>query len=227
MLAAMDEAIGQIVDAVEQKGLRKNTLFVFTSDNGGPQPGTVTSNGNLRAGKGTVYEGGVRVAACACWDGQIKAGTTVGQPVHIVDWYPTLVNLAGAKLEQKLPLDGMDVWATLTEGKPSPHKEILINAAPGGGAIRMGDWKLVVHSGGDDPDGQPAAKKKKTPMTGEELYNLADDRSEKKNLAKEMPEKVKELRARYDFYAKEAVPPKAKPKPKDFVSPRVWGEKDN
>jgi arylsulfatase A-like enzyme len=226
MLAAMDEAIGQIIEAVEKKGLRKNTLFVFTSDNGGPQPGNVTNNGSLRAGKGTVYEGGVRVAACAAWDGHIKPGSTVNEPLHIVDWYPTLLKLAGAKLEQKLALDGLDAWATIAEGKPSPHKEILINAAPGGGAIRVGDWKLVVNKGGDDPDGAQPKKKKKNPVVGDELFNLADDLSEKKNLAKEMPDKVKELRMRYDVYAKQAVPPKARPKPADFVSPKVWGEKD-
>src|SRR5262245_57577656 len=89
MLAAMDVAIGQVVDAVEKKGLRKDTLFVFSSDNGGPQPGTVTSNGKLRAGKATVYEGGVRVAAFAAWDGPIKPGTVVNEPLHIVDWFPT------------------------------------------------------------------------------------------------------------------------------------------
>ena len=100
----------------------------------------------------------------------------------------------------------------------------MINTTPGGGAIRVGDWKLVVHNGGDDPDGVPP-KKKKNAMAGEELFNLADDLSEQKNLAKEMPEKVKELRARYDFYAKQAVAPKAKPKSKDFVTPKVWGEK--
>jgi arylsulfatase A-like enzyme len=226
MLAAMDEAIGQIVDAVEKKGIRKETLFVFSSDNGGPNPGNVTSNGSLRAAKGTVYEGGTRVCAFATWDGHIKPGKT-SEPLHIVDWYPTLLKLAGAKLEQKLPLDGLDAWSTIADGKPSPHKEILINTAPNSGAIRVGDWKYVVHTGADDPDGEPAPKKKKNVVSGEELFNLADDLSEKKNLAKEMPEKVKELKARYDFYAKQAVAPKAKPKSKDFVTPKVWGEKDS
>src|SRR5262249_47221610 len=101
MVAAMDEAVGQIVAAVEAKGIRKNTLFIFVSDNGGPQPGTVTSNGSLRAGKGTLYEGGVRVAAFATWDGQIKAGTTVNQPVHKVDWYPTLLKVGGGSLSKR------------------------------------------------------------------------------------------------------------------------------
>jgi arylsulfatase A-like enzyme len=225
MLAAMDEAIGQVVEAVERKGLRKDTLFIFSSDNGGPQPGRVTSNGKLRASKGTVYEGGVRVAACAAWDGHIKPGSAVNEPLHMVDWYPTLLTLAGASLEQKLPLDGLDAWATITDEKPSPHKEILLNAAPSGGAIRMGDWKLIVNGGGEDGEA-PAPKKQKGATAATELFNLADDVSESKNLAADNPDKVKELRARYDHYAKQAVPPKTRPKPADFKSPKVWGEND-
>src|SRR5262249_51152133 len=80
MLPAMEEAIGRIVGAVEKAGIRQNTLCLFSSDNGGPQPGVVTDNGKYRAGKGTLYEGGVRVAACVTWDGHIKAGSTVTEP---------------------------------------------------------------------------------------------------------------------------------------------------
>lgn len=225
MVAAMDEAVGQIVEAVEKKGLRKNTLFIFSSDNGGPQPGVVTSNGKLRAGKGTVYEGGVRVAAGAAWDGHIKPGTVVNEPLHMVDWYPTLLTLAGVSLEQKLPLDGLDAWPTINAGKPSPHKEILFNATPAGGGIRVGDWKLVLNGGPAGGD-EPVPKKKKAAADAVELFNLADDLTESKNLAAQMPDKVAELRTRYDHYAKEAVPPKARPKPADFKSPKVWGEKD-
>ncbi|HVJ79980.1 MAG TPA: arylsulfatase, partial [Planctomycetia bacterium] len=144
MLSAMDEAVGEIADAVEKKGVKGNTLFIFSSDNGGPQPGTVTDNGKYRAGKGTLYEGGVRVAAFATWDGVLKAGSSVTAPLHMVDWFPTLVKLCGAKAESALPLDGKDLWPTLTAGAPSPHDAILINVTPAGGAIRAGDWKLVV-----------------------------------------------------------------------------------
>ena len=224
MLAAMDEAVGQIVDAVERAGVRKDTLFVFSSDNGGPQPGTVTDNGKWRAGKGTPYEGGVRVAAFAAWDAHIKAGSTVTEPLHMVDWYPTLVRLCGAKVDQKLPLDGLDIWPTLTEGKPSPHDAILINTTPSSGALRAGDWKLVVRNGTDDPDGG-VVPKKKADKDGVELFNLKDDPYEKTNLADKHPDRVKELRAQLSAFAKQAVAPKAKPKPKDFVTPKVWGEK--
>jgi arylsulfatase A-like enzyme len=171
-----------------------------------------------------VYEGGVRVCACATWDGHIKAGGTVNEPLHMVDWYPTLLKLAGAKAEQKLPLDGLDMWPTLAEGKPTPHKEILLNATPNGGAVRVGDWKLVINGGRQDGD-NPAPKKKTGPEVVE-LFDLAADVSESKDLAAEHPDRVKALRARYDAYLKEADPPRARPKPADFQVPKVWGEKD-
>ena len=217
MLSAMDEAIGQIVAAVEAKGLRGNTLYIFSSDNGGPAPGRVTSNGKLRAGKATLYEGGVRVAAFATWDGKIKPGD-INEPLHMVDWYPTLLTLAGASLEQKLPLDGKDIWPTLTQGKPTPHDDILINTTPNNGAIRSGKWKLVVN--GNRGDEGIAGK------DGIELFDLFADISEKTNLAAMMPEKVRELRAKLDVYAKQAIAPKGRPKPAGFQTPKVWGEKE-
>ncbi len=223
MLAAMDEAVGQIVDAVEKAGVRKNTLFVFSSDNGGPQPGVVTDNGKYRAGKGTLYEGGVRVAAFATWDGHIKPGSTVTEPLHIVDWYPTLLKLCGAKAEQKLAIDGRDLWPTLTQDKPSPHDAILLNTTPTGGAIRVGDWKLVVRKGADDLDGGTVKNPDKHSV---ELFNLRDDPYEKTNLADKQPDRLKDLQGRLAVFAKQAVPPKVKPRPKGFVAPKVWGEKD-
>ncbi|MGL4554372.1 MAG: arylsulfatase B [Gemmataceae bacterium] len=206
MLAAMDEAVGQVVAALEAKKLADDTLIVFSSDNGGPQPGKVTDNGKLRAGKGTLYEGGVRVAALAHWRGKIKPGTVVNEPLHLVDWYPTLVKLAGGSLEQKLPLDGKDAWPTITEGKPSPHERLLINATPDGGAIRAGRWKLHARKGAN------------------ELYDLEADAGEKSDVAAKHPERVKELRAAYDALAKQAVPPKYHERPKGFAVPKVWGE---
>src|SRR5688500_13197156 len=142
MLAAMDEGVGKILAALDEKKIRDNTLIVFCSDNGGFNPGRVTDNKPLRAGKGTVYEGGVRVAACAAWPGKIPAGSTVKQPIHIVDMFPTLLKLAGGEVETKLPIDGKDVCATIATGAPTPHEEILLNATPRNGAIRVGDFKL-------------------------------------------------------------------------------------
>jgi arylsulfatase A-like enzyme len=239
MVAAMDEAIDQIVAALQRKGMMENTLIVFSSDNGGPSPGTVTSNGPFRAGKGTLYEGGVRVAAFATWQGKIKPGTVVDEPLHMVDWYPTLLKLAGAPLAQKLPLDGKDAWPAIVEGKRSPHDEILHNAAPTSGAIRIGDWKLVINGSrgtAEDPPAAGVAKKeakkkakqrpaKSDPDGRVELFNIARDPYEKSDLSGQLPEKVKELRARYDALARQAIPPKAAPAAPGFRPPKVWGEK--
>src|SRR4051812_17246380 len=170
MMAAMDEGIGHILDAIAAGKMRDDTLVLFTSDNGGPQPGKVTNNGPLRGGKGSVYEGGVRVAACVAWPGHISAGGTVTQPMHVVDIYPTFVKLAGGDFSKnKLPLDGADAWDTIVKGAPSPNKEILLNASPQNGAIRVGDWKLIVGGGrgsaseegdgaGDGDNGKPSRK---------------------------------------------------------------------
>ena len=225
MVAAMDEAVGQIAAALDAKSLRQNTLIIFSSDNGGPAPGKVTDNGRLRAGKTTLYEGGVRVAAFTAWTGRIKPGTVVNAPLHMVDWYPTLLTIAGASLSQKLPIDGHDAWPAITAGKPSPHTEILLNATPQTGAIRVGDWKLVLNGNynseiADAELGTDSASRANLV----ELFNLANDPFEKDNLADKHPDKVKMLRARYDTLAAQAVPPKIKPRAPDFKVPKVWGE---
>ncbi|MFO0958563.1 MAG: arylsulfatase [Isosphaeraceae bacterium] len=240
MVAAVDEAVGKIDDAIDKAGIRDTTLIVFSSDNGGPNPGKLSSNGALRAGKGTVYEGGTRTCAFATWPGKIAAGSEVKAPLHIVDLYPTLLKLAGAPLDQPLPIDGRDAWPSITNGAPSPHDVILLNGRPEGGAIRRGDWKLIVGqaTSGDDEGGEAApadappkaatkkaaAKKAAREAERVELYNLADDPRESKNLADAQPERVRELRAAYEAILKPSVPPRNRPKPADFRSPAVWGE---
>jgi arylsulfatase A-like enzyme len=231
MLTAMDEAVGQIAEAIDAAGMRQDTLFIFSSDNGGPSPGKITDNGPLRAGKGTLYEGGTRVVAFATWQGKIPAGSTVKAALHMVDWYPTLLKLAGVSLEQKLPLDGRDAWSAITAGSPSPHDAILLNTTPVNGAIRMGDWKLVLAGNVTDTEENSAPKskagkknKKQAPGPSVELFDLASDPNEKNNLAAQHPEKVGELRARLEGYANEAMPPKSAPIAPGFKSPRVWGQ---
>jgi arylsulfatase A-like enzyme len=258
MLAAMDEGIGQILDAIEAKGIRENTLIVFTSDNGGPQPGKVTSNGPLRGGKGGLYEGGVRVAACAAWPGQIPAGGAVNQPLHAVDLYPTVLKLAGADAadtsKQKLPVDGIDAWEVIAKGAETPaDRAILLNATPLNGAVRLGEWKLIIGVGRSLTDAEAceedssnagtegakeqrrqarqtaaaaagAAGKEIPDDASMQLFNLAKDPGEKNDVAKEHPDKVKQLRAAYDRLAAQAVPPKNQPKSQDFKTPAVWGE---
>jgi len=214
MLAAVDEAIGQVVGALEKKGLRENTLIVFSADNGGPPPG---SNTPLRDFKGSIFEGGVRAAAFANWPGKIPGGQRLSAPMHIIDWYPTLVKLAGGTLEQKLPLDGRDVWPVLTEKAASPHDAILCVQSPDNAAVRMGDWKLMVSNGAVEDDEAPKknakAKKKAKGRKYEPLmlFNLAADPSEKTNLAAKEPERVATMKTKLAELLKDAVPSGVRP----------------
>ncbi|MBU6178436.1 MAG: arylsulfatase [Verrucomicrobia bacterium] len=211
MLAAVDEAIGQIVDALEKSGRRENTLIVFSSDNGGPRPGT---NKPLRDYKGTIHEGGVRAAAFANWPGKIPAGQRIEEPMHIIDWYPTLVKLAGGTLEGSQPLDGRDVWPMLTAQAPSPHEFILSAQSPRKAALRVGNWKLILQPGetGGNAKGKAKGKAKnkgKAASAAEPvaLYDLAADPEESTNLAAREPERVAELRTKLEELLKNAVPP--------------------
>jgi len=203
MVAAMDEAIGQIVAALKEKGIYDNTLILFSSDNGGPSPGKVTDNTPLRAGKGTIYEGGMRVCACAHWPGHIPVGRTA-EPLHMVDWYPTLLKLAGGTATQKLPLDGQDIWPVLTQKAKSPHDSILLcGTVPARVALRMGDWKILLNANEKNAE---EAKDEDAAPGKVELYNVVADIGETKNLAATNPDKVKELRAKLSEYQKTFVP---------------------
>ena len=225
MVTCMDEAVGHVLAALGERGMRENTLVFFCSDNGGPVRNGA-NNDPLRAGKGTLYEGGVRVPAVMTWPGTLPAGKVVDEPLHMVDIYPTLLKLTGASLDQPLPLDGLDAWPTIAAGKPSPRTEILHNVEPRRGAVRRGDWKLIVTAQKDQVVFAPT-------LTGSarttELFNIAEDRSEKTNLAERHPQKVEELMARLNDYAKQAVAPKGTysgTRPPDFTIPKVWGESE-
>ena len=208
MLAAVDEAIGQIVESLETAGLRENTLIVFSSDNGGPRPG---KNTPLRDFKGSIYEGGVRGCAFANWPGKIPAGQRITEPMHVIDWYPTLVKLAEGSLDQKLPIDGMDVWPMLTTQAASPHNAILSVQSPTKAAVRMGDWKLISQAPSVNAPARAARAKTrvKNRQQGAEtiqLYNLATDIGEATNLAEKDPERVATMKAMLDVLLKDAVP---------------------
>jgi len=204
MITAMDDEIGRVIAALEKRKMRENTLIIFQSDNGGPRSAQFTGeidmskstipadNGPYREGKGTLYEGGTRVVALANWPGHIKPGSVVDQPIHMVDMYPTLAGLAGASLSKSKPLDGLNVWPSIGEGKPSPRDEVVYNIGPFFAAVRKGDWKLVWQA---------------TLPSRIELFNLTQDPSEKTNLADKNPQKVVELQQRIEALAREGVQP--------------------
>ena len=210
MLAAVDEAIGQIEASLKKAGILENTLIVFSSDNGGPPPG---DNTPLRDFKGSIFEGGIRAAAFATWPGHIPAGQRVREPMHMVDWYPTLLKLAGGSLVQKLPIDGLDIWPMLTKGAPSPHDAILLASTqgPNRAAVRMGSWKLMVDGeanlpGATGEKGKGKARKAERKYESVALYDLATDPGETKNLAEAHPERVRTMRARLAELLQDAVP---------------------
>lgn len=221
MVTCLDEAIGKIVSALEENEFPEgNTLVFFCSDNGGiPRFG---SNRELRAGKGKLYEGGVRVPAIMKWTGKLKADHDVNKPLHIVDLFPTLLKLAGVTPDGSKPLDGLDAWPTIAHGEPSPHEFILHNVTPFCGAIRMGDWKLI-HNGSVAANATSAPKKQTW-----ELFNIANDPSEKKNVAANRPKMVARLKAKLTELGNAAAAPNIPPNkaPAGFKVPAVWGETD-
>ncbi|HEV8112115.1 MAG TPA: arylsulfatase [Planctomycetota bacterium] len=204
MVACLDDEVGRVVAALEKKKMREKTLILFHSDNGGTRNAMFAGvmadmskiklpcdNGPYREGKGTLYEGATRVCALANWPGHIKAPTVDGV-MHAVDVFPTLAALAGASTVKCKPLDGVDVWGTIAQGTPSPRTEIVYNIEPFRGAVRQGNWKLIVRT---------------LLPSSAELYDLAQDPSEKNNLAAGNPEKVAELRQRLETLAKASVKP--------------------
>ena len=204
MVTVMDDEIGKVVAALNNKGVRYNTLILFNSDNGGTRNAMFAGqmadvskikmpadNGRYREGKGTLFEGGCRVAAFANWPGHIKAETVDGI-IHAVDIYPTLAALAGASTAKCKPLDGVNVWDTIAEDKPSPRTEVVYNVEPFRGAVRQGDWKLIWRT---------------LLPTSVDLYNLAEDPSEKNNVATAHPDKVAAMQQRLEVLAKEAAKP--------------------
>ena len=188
MVEAMDQAVGVVLDQLEALGLADNTVVVFMSDNGGlaTSEGHPTANLPLRAGKGWLYEGGIREPLIVRWPGHTAPGSTCTTPVISTDFYPTLLEIAGLPLQPGQHLDGRS-FVPLLEGRDQPHETLLGWHYPHysnqgetpGTAFRQGDWKLIHRYEADTY----------------ELFNLATDREEQHDLAAENPERVAALRA--------------------------------
>ena len=189
MVESMDESVGRILRTLTELRLDGKTLVVFTSDNGGLSaregPNTpATSNTPLRAGKGYLYEGGLRVPLLVRWPGVVPAGSVVSTPVITTDWMSTLLDLAGVPRESNVVSDGVTLAGLLKGGAP-PQRDALFWHYPHysnqggkpGGATRNGDWKLIEHY-----------------ESGYlELFNLAADPGEATNVAGAFPERANAL----------------------------------
>jgi arylsulfatase A-like enzyme len=141
----VDDGVRQIVEALEQKGLRENTLIVFSSDNGGQQSWsapqgeyngryaahtTLGNNDPLRGWKGDLYEGGIRVPALLNWPGRIPAGRVFETPTHVVDWLPTLIRAAGGDPADNQAAEGIDLWAALLGQSPPLPERVMYWKTP-------------------------------------------------------------------------------------------------
>jgi arylsulfatase A-like enzyme len=199
MLFAMDEAIGKVRAKLRDAGLEKDTLIVFFSDNGGPTMKGTTINGSvntpLRGSKRTTLEGGIRVPFVLSWSGKVKPGV-YDQPIIQLDAHATALAAAGISVKPEWKLDGVDLLPYLSGAKKDPPHEALYWRLGPQMAIRAGDWKLVRY----DPTADGMSRKGGG-ATVAKLYNLADDVGEAKDLAAAMPERVKELQARWDAWS--------------------------
>lgn len=207
MVEAMDQAVGTVLAALDEHGLRENTIVIFTSDNGGlsTSEGWPTSNAPLRGGKGWLYEGGIREPLIVRWPGLTKPGTEIDTPVTSPDFFPTFMELAGATVPVGQPLDGVSLVSLLKTGAGEADRPIFWHyphygnqgGAPGG-AVRHGDWKLI--------EWYEYGRR--------ELFNLREDLSEERDLASQKPEKVAELAAKLDTWRKETGALMPEPNPK-------------
>ncbi|HTN76576.1 MAG TPA: sulfatase-like hydrolase/transferase, partial [Pirellulaceae bacterium] len=190
MIETLDASVGRLMAKVEALGLTERTIFIFTSDNGGlhvlESPGTpATYCRPYRAGKGYVYEGGLREPLLVRWPGVVAPESTCSTPVVLTDLVPTLLEVAGINVSQTIgPLDGQSIHKLL-RGEPLTERALYWHfpnytnqGSRPASAIREGDWKLIEHLEDESV----------------ELFNLANDVSETKNLASQEPKRTDDLR---------------------------------
>lgn len=185
MLESIDDGIGRITAKLDELGIAENTIVIFTSDNGGET--SVTSNAPLRGGKSQLYEGGIRVPLIVRWPNRVPSGTVCQQPTVNVDFYPTLLEAAAIMQNKRQTLDGISTLETWKDPAAPIERDTLYWHYPldrphflGGvssGAIRDGDWKLIEFFDSDR----------------KELYSLADDPSESRDVSAKQPERVAHL----------------------------------
>ncbi len=187
MVSCMDDNVGRIIDKLKSLGIDRNTLIIFSSDNGAMQEGghrrdSFNSNGNLRGGKRDLYEGGVRTPTIAWWPGKIAPGSVTDHLSAFWDISPTMRELAGA--DPQADTDGISMLPTLL-GKPGQkqHAYLYWEFYEGNGkrAIRKGKWKLILTGTNTQPNPAP------------QLYNLDNDPSEQHNIAAQHPGTVAKL----------------------------------
>ncbi|MGC3970783.1 MAG: sulfatase-like hydrolase/transferase [Pirellulales bacterium] len=211
VISEIDWSVGEILAALKRNGLDDRTLVVFTSDNGpwlsyGNHGGSAKP---LAHGKGTAWEGGIRVPCVMRWSGKIPAGTTCAEPAMTIDLLPTIAGLLGVTLDSSRPIDGLDVAQLMfgpADGK-SPHDALYFYWGEALHAVRSGRWKLhfphpYIHLVTPGSDGRPGKlDQQKTELA---LFDVVADPGETRNLAGEQPDVIVRLeklaeRARADL----------------------------
>ncbi len=187
MVDAMDQAIGKVLASLEENGIADNTLVIFTSDNGGlsTSEGSPTSNLPFRAGKGWLYEGGIREPLLVRWPGVSKPGSVSQWTVISTDFFPSILEAAGLPLMPEQHKDGRSFAAALKDSTATnPERPVFWHyphwgnqGGTPGSAVRLGDWKWIEWYGGSEPA----------------LFNLTKDPGEQHNLAKEEHAKAEEM----------------------------------
>jgi arylsulfatase A-like enzyme len=186
VIMEIDWSVGEILKTVKELGIDEKTLVIFTSDNGpwlskGDHGGSAKP---LRDGKFATYEGGMREPCVMRWPGKIPAGMVCSEMATTMDFLPTLARLAGAKAPADRIIDGKDIWALMTDPKArTPYKEFFYYFEGKLGAVRSGDWKLVLEH------------KVHGRAISAGLYNLRQDISEERDVSRQHPEIVRRLTA--------------------------------
>jgi len=195
MLSHLDDSVGDILGTLRECDLERDTLVVFLSDNGGPTRELTSSNLPLRGEKGQLYEGGIRIPYILRWPGHVPQGRVDHRPVTSLDLLPTALAAAGVSKAKRLSGDGVNLLPFLQEDNDArPHEELYWRVGPKA-ALRRGDWKLVRMP----PRGRASADW--------ELYHLAGDIGETKDLAAAEPERLKELTARWNDLDAQMIEP--------------------
>jgi len=221
MVEEMDIQVGRVVARLDELGLADDTVLILFSDNGGlhkiftGKGGWTTSNAPLRDEKGSLYEGGIRVPLIVRWPGKVKPGSECSVPVTSVDFYPTLLEMAGATGDPTHKVDGISI-APLLKGEGTPGRDAIYwhyphyhHTAPCG-AIRAGDWKLIEYF----EDGRL------------ELYNLKDDLGEQKNLSAAMPDRAAALQKQLAAWRQRVGAKMPTPNPNyDPARANEWGRR--
>ncbi len=216
MIEAMDRSIGKVLSALNDQGMRENSLLVFLSDNGAPSA-YPWRNHPLSGGKKSVFEGGIRVPAVFCWPKQLPEGSLSSQRLSYLDVFPTVAEAAGIGLSAKLELDGDGLWNELRTDTMRDAKDLFFGAEDPlvvGQTVLSGSWKLIqYHHKVKDEDRVF-------------LFDLAKDPSEETNLAQEHPEKTQELLKKIEQWQERHPPGSSRYTPEDphpgWIPPRDW-----